>query len=164
MAIAGQLTDLTLPLSQIAALALRPRRVIVSENKMTFLTLPPMPGTLAIWGHAYRASLLQHLPWLTGTDIIYWGDLDVHGFQILNQVRSHYPPAKSLMMDKATYRAFRQFVTTGKPSPVTHLPHLTEAEALMHRYLRLHNLRLEQERISHSYVLERLEEVDLSGS
>ncbi|MFA0961658.1 Wadjet anti-phage system protein JetD domain-containing protein [Roseivirga sp. BDSF3-8] len=159
MAIAGQLTDLALPVSQMADLSIRPRRVIISENKMTFLTLPPMPDTVAIWGHGYRAGLLKHLTWLKGAEVIYWGDLDVHGFEILNQVRRHYSETISMMMDKGTFRAFKEFVTAGKRSSVVSLPRLTTEEALMHRYLGMYNLRLEQERISHGYILERIEAV-----
>ena len=51
-------------------------RVLIVENHTTFLALPQLSGTLAVWGAGYRADeLVAALPWLAERDVHYWGDL-----------------------------------------------------------------------------------------
>ena len=38
-------------------------------------------------------------------DLVYWGDLDTHGFAILNRLRECFPHARSMLMDRATLLA-----------------------------------------------------------
>jgi hypothetical protein len=38
--------------------------------------------------------------WLQQKDIYYWGDIDTHGFAILNQLRGFFPHAVSFLMDQ----------------------------------------------------------------
>jgi hypothetical protein len=35
--------------------------------------------------------------------VLYWGDLDTHGFAILDELRAHCPHAESLLMNRATF-------------------------------------------------------------
>jgi hypothetical protein len=56
----------------------------------------------------------------------YWGDLDSHGFAILDQLRAHLPHAQALLMDAATLHAHRaQWV----PEPAPALRQLTRLSA-----------------------------------
>ena len=88
--------------------------------------------------------------------IFYWGDLDAQGFQILSNLRALFPHVTSLMMDQETFAAFAAFSVPGTPTPVRQLPYLTEAERTLFLHLAEKNLRLEQERISHVYILKKL--------
>jgi hypothetical protein len=150
------LNELCIPCSQLAKLDFSGQTCIVTENKMTFLTLPPLPNTLAILGGGFKVSSLAVIPWLRNCPIIYWGDLDAQGFQILSQLRSIFPHVISLMMDEATLFAFSEFCVIGTPCRVRQLPHLTEKEHALFLHLAQNNKRLEQERISHAYVLEQI--------
>ncbi|MFK7906897.1 MAG: Wadjet anti-phage system protein JetD domain-containing protein, partial [Chitinophagales bacterium] len=152
-------TDLTLPLSELQQLQTEAYRVFVVENKQTFLAFPNVPNSLIIWGKGFGVELLKEVLWLEQKDIIYWGDMDVQGFQILSQLRGYFAQTESLLMDKATFEAFDEFAVTGKMSKVENLVHLTDEEQAMFAFLKERDLgRLEQERITHQYLLERLED------
>ena len=91
------LDDLAVPLSQFQALCIPGGRVIVVENKMTFLTLPALASGIGIFGGDMAAELLASVSWLKARQIFYWGDLDVHGFHILARLRSSLPHVTCLM-------------------------------------------------------------------
>jgi hypothetical protein len=44
---------------------------------------------------------------MSGARILYWGDIDTHGFAILDRLRTGMPHMRSLMMDQATLQAHR---------------------------------------------------------
>ncbi|MBK9942371.1 MAG: hypothetical protein IPP13_12230 [Kouleothrix sp.] len=49
----------------MAALPCAGLRCIVAENKLVFLTLPPIPDGIAIFGRGFQAERLRELPQLT---------------------------------------------------------------------------------------------------
>lgn len=151
------LTDLSVPEEEFRQLYIPCNRIFILENKMNFLTLPQLKGAIGIWGCGFGVSILQECPWLTDKEIYYWGDLDVHGFQILSQCRSYYSQVKSVMMDRQTYQRFQEF-SVGNPVPHSPgLENLTEEERETYLLLRCQQRRLEQEKISHAYALEKLD-------
>ena len=104
-----------------------------------------------IFGAGYGWSALASAAWLRRCALHYWGDLDTHGFAILDQLRSHFPHARSLLMDRHTLAALRHLWTT-EPEPVRHhCPRLTPEEQATRNELSdpAHPAppRLEQERI-----------------
>lgn len=150
------LNELCVPCSQLAGLDFSGQICVMTENKMTFLTLPPLPNTIAILGGGFKVGSLAALSWLRDCPIIYWGDLDAQGFQILSQLRSIFPHVISLMMDEATLAAFAEFCVSGTPCRVRLLPHLTAEEHALFLRLAQEEHRLEQERISHIYALQHI--------
>jgi hypothetical protein len=64
---------------------------VIVENLDTGLALPEMPGTVAVMKLGNAVAALDRLPWLRGTDAIYWGDIDTHGFAILDRARRVLP-------------------------------------------------------------------------
>lgn len=161
LAIAG-LTDLTVPVEQFATLNLPVERVFVTENKTNGLAFPDVPGSIVIMGLGYGLDRLAAIPWLPEDGLIYWGDIDTHGFAILNRLRHHFPAARSLLMDRATLEAHRPLCTQeGTNQRFTgELDRLTAAEQALYddlRHDRLgERLRLEQERIGFGWLKERL--------
>jgi hypothetical protein len=150
------LSELCTPRSQFARLNLRVQHCIITENKMTFLTLPALPDTFALHGGGFKVSCLAAIPWLRECPLIYWGDLDAQGFQILSQLRAIFPHVVSLMMNEATLQTFSSFCVAGMPCSVRQLPYLTPEEHTLFLRLTEGNIRLEQERISHGYALEQI--------
>jgi hypothetical protein len=148
------ITELVVRRAEIERLPLAPfTEVIIVENEVTYLSLPNRPGTLALFGGGYAVTAIGPIPaWLQHRRVYYWGDLDTHGFAILNRLRSILPDVRSLLMDRETLLAHRgQWVT--EPSQVkAHLPGLTAAEAALHQDLVEGTfgdaVRLEQERVS----------------
>lgn len=148
--------EISVPCSQLAEVNFSGQTCVITENKMTFLTLPALPKTFAILGGGFQVSNLAAIPWLKTCPIIYWGDLDAQGFQILSQLRSIFPHVISLMMDEATLQTFAEFCVTGTICRVRQLPNLTEEEHTLFVRLAEETRRLEQERISQGYALWRL--------
>jgi hypothetical protein len=155
LAIAG-LTDLTVPASEFAMLDIGASRIFVVENEVTFLAFPDLPGSLVIFGSGYGVERLAEARWLAHRAVIYWGDIDTHGFVILDRLRAIFPQTRSLLMDRATLLAHR-FHWSFEAAPQTaELSHLSDEERALYDDLRYDRLgsgvRLEQERVSFSLV------------
>ena len=54
---------------------------------MCFLTLPALPGDIAVLSNGKAATLLHNVGWLRSCRLIYWGDMDDIGFNILSRIR-----------------------------------------------------------------------------
>ena len=137
--------------SEFRQLNLAVRRVYIIENLTSFLAFPLVEDAVAIWGGGFAVSLLAGADWLHGKQLFYWGDIDVHGFQILAQLRAHFPAAQSLMMDEGTFARYHGGEMGGN---FTHqiLPGLTAAEQILYQSLLQTNGRLEQEKLPLQYV------------
>lgn len=137
----------------------QPDIVIVSENKDTAIHFPPLTGGIAVEGGGSGGKAAAAFGWLTSArHLLYWGDIDAYGFEILNGWRDDGVPATSILMDRATYDAYEPFGTNtdrngrplkaGTPKP---LPHLTDTERAVYRCLLdselLGHRRVEQERV-----------------
>lgn len=154
------LRDVEAPASEIAQLPVRPKLVIVTENLASFLALPAdgrWGDAVVVFNPGYSASVAARLPWLAGARVLYWGDIDTHGFGILNRFRTHCQHTKSVLMDSRTLNDFRHLAGT-EPAPLRvapeHLETLTAGEREMAAQLHASDFpRLEQERIEWSYVL-----------
>jgi hypothetical protein len=134
--------------------------IIIVENEITFLALPHVPNSAAILGSGYAVPVLRALPWLAERQLIYWGDLDTHGFAILDRLRQFFPHVQSMLMDRETLLAHeKQWVTEPTPT-IARLPALRADEAALYRDLvdDVHGkrVRLEQERIGFSAVIRAL--------
>ncbi|MCM1011210.1 MULTISPECIES: DUF3322 and DUF2220 domain-containing protein [unclassified Brevibacterium] len=144
----GPLRDLAAPVDQLARLDLKPRTVLIVENLESVLALPDRPGTVAIHGSGYTVGVVARLGWAASARVVYWGDLDSHGFAILNRLRAHLPGVESLLMDEDTLLAHRD-LWVREPTPHRgSLPGLTGSERRALDRLRSEgDVRLEQERI-----------------
>jgi hypothetical protein len=108
----------------------------------------------------YGLDRLSEVPWWTDRDIYYWGDIDTHGFAIVDRLREALPRARSLLMDRDTLMAHRA-LWGAEPEPhLGALCRLTEPERALFEDLRQDRLgprvRLEQERISYSWLRDAL--------
>lgn len=156
----GAARDVTVTAAAFSTLSLPVTKVLVTENLVNFLALPDRAGTLAIYGGGYGFSSLREAEWLRHCEVLYWGDLDTHGFQILDQLRAVHPHVASVLMDEATLLAHREVWGT-EPSPSRAvLGRLTGEEAGLYDALRhdVHgaSVRLEQELVRWDWALERL--------
>jgi len=154
------LDDLTLPVEQAAYLLsthLQPRHVIIVENLINFLTLPPLNNTVALFGRGFAVHLLRKVPWLAQCNIIYWGDIDGHGFEILSDLRGLFPHTRSVLMDRQT---LDDNTVTNNAAPCTkRFEHLAPIEAELARHVVTNSLRLEQEHIPHTYAVPQLQQM-----
>ena len=148
--------DITLDAESFACLAPTVLRVFITENEINYLAFPSVPDSLLIFGAGYGFEVLAYAAWLTRCQVFYWGDIDTHGFAILDQLRAYLPHAHSLLMDRDTLLAFEaQWGKEGKQT-LRDLSRLNAEECAMYDDLRDNrlcpNLRLEQERIGFGWV------------
>jgi len=154
----GGLCDLEAPTEELATLNLVPSTVLIVENLETGLALPDLPGVVAFMGLGNAVGTLSQLPWIREARGIYWGDIDTHGFAILNAARGVMPAVASLLMDEHTLMAYRRLcVEEPVQTSLRELPLLTESERTVFEGLITGRwgprLRLEQERIPWDYAL-----------
>jgi hypothetical protein len=159
----GGLVDIEAPVAELAALAIRPRAVLIVENLETGLALPDCPGVVALMKLGAAVKLAAHLPWIVGASRTwYWGDIDSHGFEILNRARSVLPKIESVLMTQRLLLTHRDLcVVEPTPSAVAALPLLSAAEREVFDGLRSQRwgtqLRLEQERIPWQVAVQELQ-------
>jgi hypothetical protein len=132
------------------------RRAYVVENEITYLAFPCPADAIVIWGRGYAVPVLEPLTWLAGIDVVYWGDIDTHGFAILDRLRQRFPRVRSMLMDRTTLLAHRgQWVVETSPLTVG-LDFLDVEETALYRDLIADafgsSVRLEQERVSFAAV------------
>lgn len=146
--------DMAIPVSQFEALNLPIKKVLVVENKTTLyttLTLPKMHDTIAIFGSGYMVYNLKNVSWFADLELLYWGDIDVQGFEILSQFRNYFLQAKSVLMDKQIFDKFFEG-DKGTPTIISTKLNLTNEEQQLYNILKTNNWRLEQEKIPFYYV------------
>lgn len=144
-------------LDELAALPLRPAQTLILENQEGLHALPAMAGTVALHGSGYAVHELAALRWVAESEVLYWGDLDTHGFAILGRLRAHLPTVRSVLMDTETLAAWRDLAVTEDSPTAVESALLTDAERTTLAALREGNLRLEQERIPWPWVMQKLD-------
>ncbi|QDV73713.1 Wadjet anti-phage system protein JetD domain-containing protein [Botrimarina mediterranea] len=107
--------ELALPLSAVESLQVRPRCVVIVENEVSLLTLPPCPGVMALGGLGHAVTILKAVRWLNDVSLIYWGDIDPPGFVMLSNLRRSFPHVRSLLMDASTLDEWGQALSEPKP-------------------------------------------------
>ncbi len=154
--------DITVSAETFAGLELPVEKVFITENEINFLAFPSLPRSMVIFGAGYGFEMLAEARWLHDINIYYWGDIDTHGFAILDQLRFHLPAAHSFLMDRKTLLAHQpQWGRESQPEK-RQLSRLNTEEAALYGDLRLNRLadqlRLEQERISFGWLKSALED------
>jgi hypothetical protein len=148
--------DVTLDAGSFARLDPPVSNVFITENEVNFLAFPDVPDSLVIFGAGYGFDLLADVCWLSRCRVIYWGDIDTHGFAILDQLRASLPHAESFLMDRETLLAFpAQWGIEDQPVR-RELSRLSAQEQSLFGDLCnnaiANNLRLEQEHIGFRYL------------
>lgn len=155
-------SDVSIPLAELARIDPGAKTVFITENKINGLSFPPFKQAMVIFGLGYGAEMLPEIKWLSEKEIFYWGDIDTHGFAILSQIRGHFPQIRSFLMDRATLLAHQSLWGAETPGKrfTGILAHLTQKELDLFSDLKQNrlgpHLRLEQERIRFSFLLDAL--------
>jgi hypothetical protein len=156
-------SDLALPFAEFAVLDPPCTTVFVTENKTNGLAFPPVPSALVIFGLGYGIETLRDVAWLRHRRLVYWGDIDTHGYHILSRCRAWWPHLDSLLMDETTLATHAPLaIEEPETARDSTLPgRLTDGERqaffalLENRYG--HRVRIEQERIPFGVVITAVE-------
>lgn len=156
------LSDLSLTPAEFGTLRLPVQRVFVTENRTNGIAFPDHPNSMVIFGLGYGLERFAETPWLRDLDMWYWGDIDTHGFRILDRLRALLPPARSLLMDRETLDAHRS-LWGQEPADkrfTGELSRLSAGEQALFDDLRRDRIgervRLEQERIGYNWLARTL--------
>lgn len=160
--------DVTLDAASFRALDTDVSHVFITENEINFLAFPSVPDAMVVFGSGYGFEALGAADWLRGRQLHYWGDIDTHGFAILDQLRSQFAHVRSFLMDRDTLMAGQAlWVCEEKPS-LHDLSRLTGEERGLYNDLRDQrfgrNLRLEQEMIGFERVQEAIMQIVATNS
>ena len=136
-------------------------RVFITENEVNFLAFPPVANAMVVFGGGFGGlDRLRAADWLNQCQLHYWGDIDTHGFAMLDQLRAYFPNAQSLLMDQRTLLAHAEHWGHEGLAQQRDLPRLTADERAVYDSLRDNRirpgLRLEQERIGFGWVYQAL--------
>ena len=152
----GTDNDLTVTADTFARLDLNVASVFITENEINFLAFPPAPDSLVIFGSGYGFEALGAAHWLQCRTIYYWGDIDTHGFAILDQLRARFSQARAFLMDRETLLAHRAHWVNEQHPALRDLQRLNAHEAALYDDLRHDRLgsgvRLEQEKIGFQWL------------
>jgi hypothetical protein len=163
----GGLSDLSVPATEFASLEVPIRHVFITENDINGLAFPEVRNAAVIFGLGYAWGRLAGAQWLHDKAIHYWGDIDTHGFAILDGLRATFPHARSLLMDRETLMEHRSLWVREAARHPGPLLRLTADEASMFETLSADRLaervRLEQERIGFRWVMRAIEAVTDEG-
>lgn len=158
-----RMPDLTLDVASFANLIVPLQRVFITENETNFLAFPPAADSMVVFGSGYGWDALAQAEWLKHCAIHYWGDIDTHGFAILDQLRSRFDHVESFLMDRKTLMIYELLWGQEDDQIVHDLPRLTAAEQVLFDELRDNRirkgLRLEQERVGFQWVRSALSSV-----
>lgn len=154
--------DISLDPATFAHLDLNVGTVFIVENEVTFLAFPEVANAMVIFGSGFGTERLASASWLGRRRLRYWGDIDTHGFAILDELRRRFLAVESFLMDRETLDTHTRFWDTEPSQETRNLPRLTANETILYDDLRTNRLglrvRLEQERVSYGHVLRTVAE------
>ncbi len=158
----GPIGEVALRLDEMARVHVAVQHVVVVENEVTYLSVEVPREGVVIWGAGYYAGRLARVPWVREAPrVSYSGDLDTHGFAILNTLRAGVRQTRSFLMDRPTLLAHRDRWGSESSPTRARLDHLQAAEQALYTDLvedvYAPSLRLEQERLAWSWVVDAME-------
>lgn len=90
--------------------AYRPTVVLISENRDTAQGFPPVAGGIAIEGDGRGAGAIAAWAWVReAPTLLYWGDMDADGLEILHGFRAAGLRVRSIFMDMASYERWERY-------------------------------------------------------
>ena len=158
--------DVSLDAESFSAITIAVKHVFITENEINFLAFPLVRNAIVIFGAGYGWDAIARAKWLSKCSIHYWGDIDTHGFAILNQLRGHFADVDSFLMDRTTLDAHEAMWGREDKPTAANLVCLTAPEQELYDVLRDNRiragLRLEQEYIGFEWLKSRIDQLSNS--
>lgn len=157
----GGMRHFAASVDDLNALVLRPRTVVILENKETgYAITGDLAGTVVCHGAGFSIVNYARVTWIRNApQVIYWGDIDAPGLQFVSDLRGLGIAAHTVLMNLATLERYRHLAVTGAGPARHELPNLKSPERQLYAHLVQYaadhgtGLLLEQERIPwiHAY-------------
>ena len=156
----------------ICALPYEPEVIVICENRDSALWFPNVERGVAVMGDGFAGvQNVTPIDWIRCANlVVYWGDMDAAGLEILSGYRERGLACESMLMDVPAFETYEEFGTRVdkkgdqiKPKEPLSLPGLRKDEREL--YLRLIDpkwsgvRRIEQERIPLADALVKLNEI-----
>jgi hypothetical protein len=162
--VVGGLRHFAASVEDLNALGLRPRTVVILENKETgYAITGDLAGTVVCHGAGFSIVNYARVTWIRNApQVIYWGDIDAPGLQFVSDLRGLGIAARTVLMDRATLERYRHLAVTGAGPARHELPNLEPPEQQLYAHLVQHaadhgtGLLLEQERIPWAHAYQQL--------
>ena len=158
----GGMRDIQAPLSDLRGIAWAPGTTLFVENLACAHSLPDLKSTVAVVGLGRAVSLASELPWAHRSRLLYWGEIDTDGLEILSPARTLFPDLRSILMDSRTLHRYRErWVPEGVANGQADRTRLLPDERAVYEALLANKwdgwdgdrgVRLEQERLDWPYV------------
>jgi hypothetical protein len=135
------------------------KEIWLVENETNLYLVPKRKNALAICSRGFAVNLLKGIPLFEKVKLLYWGDLDMHGFTILHQCRAIYQHVTSVMMDVETitfHQSEYQLIDVKIICSNLPLLHPHEMEAFERLYP---NGRIEQEKLNQEYISQYIKQL-----
>lgn len=130
------------------------------ENETNLYLLPKRMGALVLFSKGHAVTQLFNIPLFARTKLFYWGDLDEHGFIMLNTFRRNYNHAKGIFMDQNTVEYHRsEILTQPEKYKIRSLEYLSIDENEAFQTLLSINGRIEQEKLNQRFIFRKLTEL-----
>ena len=160
----GDFQHVLCPVAELSTRQVAAENIIIVENHQSFLALPPLEGTWAMFGGGYRSdTLAAGLGWLAEKNVHYWGDLDSHGFNMVSRTRAVLPDMRTVLMDLDTIIHHEELAVEESTALPYDAANLAPGEKQALDYLRERAegrcLRIEQERLDFPWVRAQLRRV-----
>jgi hypothetical protein len=160
----GGLRHFAASVEDLNASGLRPRTVVILENKETgYAITGDLAGTVVCHGAGFRIVNYARVNWIRNApQVVYWGDIDAPGLQFVSDLRGLGIAARTVLMDRATLERYRHLAVTGAGPARHELPNLKPPEQQLCAHLVQHaadhgtGLLLEQERIPWAHAYQQL--------
>jgi hypothetical protein len=69
------------------------------ENDITYLSFPDVADSIVVFGSGFARRAVRYVLSLQSKEVVYWGDIDTPGFDILSRLRNRLPTVRSILMD-----------------------------------------------------------------
>jgi len=127
----GGLRHFAASVEDLNASGLRPRTVVILENKETgYAITGDLAGTVVCHGAGFSIVNYARVTWIRNApQVIYWGDIDAPGLQFVSDLRGLGIAARTVLMDRATLERYRHLAVTGAGPARHELPNLKSSGA-----------------------------------
>lgn len=108
----------SLTLGDTVTLPYQPTIVLIVENKDSAVLFPELAGGIVVEGNGQASvGLLPQVSWIKDAKtLIYWGDIDQRGYEIVDGLRHRLRQLRTILMDRQTYDTYARFGTEFEPN------------------------------------------------